>query len=130
MELVAIVIALALMEYFAMLMRCGQARGRLGVAAPATVGNPEFERYFRVQYNTIEQLVIFVPAILLCGFYTSPAFAAATGLLFLLGRLLYWRAYVTDPARRGPGFLLTIVSNSVLLTGGLVGALVQWLSAG
>ena len=65
MELVAIVIGLALVQYVYFTLRCGQTRGRLGIPAPATTGAPEFERRLRVQENTIEQLVIFVPALLL-----------------------------------------------------------------
>jgi hypothetical protein len=127
MELVSVVIGLALAEYFYFVMKCGQARGRLGVPAPTTTGVPEFERIFRVQYNTIEQLVIFVPAMVLFGRYVSPPGAAALGLVFILGRALYARGYLSDPGRRGPGFLLSILSNALLLVGGTVGALVDWL---
>jgi hypothetical protein len=123
MELVAIVIALALGEYLFFTLKAGQARGRLGVAAPAITGNPEFERYLRVQYNTIEQLVVFVPSIWLFGTYVRPGLAAGLGLVFVLGRALYARGYWADPARRGPGFGLTLLSNAVLLAGGLLGAL-------
>jgi len=65
MEIVAIVAALALVEYMVFVMLCGQARGRFGVAAPSTTGNTAFERRFRVQANTVEQLVIFLPSLLL-----------------------------------------------------------------
>ncbi len=127
MELVAVVVGLALVEYFVMLMKCGQARGRLGVAAPSTTGNPEFERYFRVQYNTIEQLVIFVPGMFLFGYYVDPRWAAGLGLVFIVGRFLYGRGYVADPSRRGPGFLLTVLANGVLMIGAVVGAFLAWL---
>ncbi len=127
MELVHVVIGLALVEYLYFLMRCGAARGRLDVAAPTTVGNPEFERYFRVQYNTIEQLVIFIPGMLLFGAYVSPAVAAGLGVVFIVGRFLYGRGYVIDPSKRGPGFLLTLLANGVLLLGGIGGALFAWL---
>jgi hypothetical protein len=127
MELVSVVIGLALVEYMYFVMKCGQARGRLEVPAPATTGVPEFERIFRVQYNTIEQLVIFLPGMLIFGHYVSPPGAAALGLVFILGRALYARGYLSDPGRRGPGFLLTILTNAVLLVGGTVGALLDWL---
>ena len=126
MELVAIVIGLALLEYFYFLLRCGMARGRLGVPAPSTVGNPEFERYLRVQYNTIEQLVLFIPSAWLFGWFVSPLGAAWAGAVFIVGRALYARAYLVDPAKRGPGFGLTILSNLVLTLGGLVGALIAY----
>lgn len=127
MELVAIVIGLALIEYFYFTMKCGQARGRREVAAPATHGDPEFERYFRVQYNTLEQLAIFLPAMLLFGRYVSAPIGAGIGLVFVLGRALYARGYWQDPARRGPGFGLTLLSNSVLLVGGIVGAILSYV---
>jgi uncharacterized MAPEG superfamily protein len=127
MELVVIVIALALIEYLVFTMLAGQARGRCGVAAPAIIGNPEFERRLRVQQNTLEQLIVFVPAILMFARYVSPPIAAGLGLVFILGRFLYGRGYAIDPARRGPGFGLTLLSNVVLLLGGLIGALLAWL---
>jgi uncharacterized MAPEG superfamily protein len=124
MELVAIVIGLALVQYLYFTLRCGQTRGRLGIPAPATTGAPEFERRLRVQENTIEQLVIFVPALLLFASYVSEPIAAGLGLVFILGRALYARSYLLDPAKRGPGFGLTLLANAVLLAGGLIGAIV------
>ncbi len=126
MNLVAIVAALALVEYFVFAIMCGMARGRLGVPAPSISGNPEFERYFRVQGNTIEQIVIFLPALYLFATFVSPPVAAGLGLVFILGRALYAWAYLRDPGRRGPGFGLTLLANAVLLVGGLVGALVEY----
>jgi uncharacterized membrane protein YecN with MAPEG domain len=124
MEIVAIVAALSLVEYIVFVILCGQARGRFGVAAPSTTGNTAFERRFRVQANTVEQLVIFLPSLLLFAVYVSEPIAAGLGVVFIVGRGLYARAYVVDPAKRGPGFLLTVVSNLTLLAGGLVGAIV------
>ena len=124
MELVAIVLGLVLAQYLYFTLRCGQARGRLGIPAPAMTGAPEFERRLRVQENTIEQLVIFVPALLLFARYASEPVAAGLGLVFILGRALYARGYLQDPAKRGPGFGLTLLANGVLLLGGLVGAVV------
>jgi uncharacterized membrane protein YecN with MAPEG domain len=127
MELVAFVAGLALIEYLVITMQCGRARGRLGVPAPAITGHPEFERYLRVQYNTIEQLVIFLPALFGFGWFVSPGWAAVLGLVFIAGRALYARGYVQDPAKRGPGFGLTLISNMLLLLGATLGALVAWL---
>ena len=125
MDLVAFVAGLALVEYWIFTWQCGRARGRLGVPAPATTGNPEFERYLRVQYNTIEQLVIFLPALFGFAYFASPGWAAALGLVFIVGRALFARGYVRDPAQRGPGFGLTLLANTILLLGSLVGALVH-----
>ena len=123
MELVAIVAGLAIFEYFVFVMLCGQARGRFGVVAPSTTGNASFERYYRVQMNTVEQLAIFLPALLLFAVYVSEPVAAGLGLVFILGRGLYARGYLSDPGRRGPGFGLTLLANASLLIGGLVGAI-------
>jgi uncharacterized membrane protein YecN with MAPEG domain len=123
MRLVFIVVGLVLIEYLVFVVRAGRARGQFGVAAPATHGHPIFERHFRVQQNTVEQLVVFLPAVFLFARYASEIGAAALGLVFLVGRALYARGYVIDPAKRGPGFLLTIAANVVLLLGGLVGVL-------
>jgi len=125
MDLVALVAGVALAEYWVFTLQCGRARGRLGVAAPATTGNPEFERYLRVQYNTIEQLVIFLPALFGFAYFASPGWAAALGVVFIVGRALFARGYVRDPGQRGPGFGLTLAANTVLLVGALLGALVH-----
>ncbi len=127
MELVALVAAAALFEYVVFLLQAGQARGRYDVPAPATHGHPLFERHLRVQENTLEQLVVFLPALFLFAHYVSPGWGALIGVVFVVGRALYARAYVSDPARRGPGFALTLGSNLVLLCGAVIGALVAWL---
>lgn len=127
MELVAIVGLLALIEYWVFLVLTGQARGRFGVAAPATAGHPVFERYFRVQMNTLEQLALFLPGLVVFAWTVSEPWAAALGVLFIVGRAVYARGYVQDPAKRGPGFLLTFVANGILVIGGLVGAVLRLL---
>ena len=83
MALVGIVASLALFEYVVILMATGRARGRFGVPAPATTGNPSFERYFRVQQNTIEQLVIFLPSLYLFATFVNENAAAALGIVFI-----------------------------------------------
>lgn len=124
MESVAIVAALALVEYIYISAQVGTARGRYDVPAPATTGDAVFERYYRVQQNTLEQLVVFLPSIWLFAHYVIPALAAGLGLVFIAGRAIYFRAYVKDPATRTTGFLMTFGANVVLLLGGLIGALV------
>ena len=120
---VAIVIALALLEYSVFVWMCGQARGRYDVPAPSTTGNTIYERYYRVQMNTVEQLVVFLPGMWLFGTYVSPTGAMVLGVLFIIGRALYARAYLSeDPRSRGPGFLLTLAPNLILVLGSLIGA--------
>ena len=123
MDAVAIVAALVLIEYMGIVWFTGQARGRHGVAAPAITGHPVFERWLRVQSNTVEQLVIFFPGLWMFSHYVSAAAGAALGLVSLVGRFLFARGYVADPAKRGPGFILSYLSNAVLVLGGLIGAI-------
>jgi uncharacterized MAPEG superfamily protein len=121
MQLVAFVILLALLEYAVFGMLVGRARGKYGVNAPATAGHPVFERYFRVHYNTLEQLVMFVPAMWLYGTYVSPSWAAGLGLLYIVGRFTYLVGYVADPRKREIGFGLSALPLLILLFGALWG---------
>ena len=123
MAYVHLVIALALLEFFLFGLAVARARARYNVPAPATTGDAAFERYFRVQMNTLEQLVIFVPSILLFGHYIGASIAAALGLLFVIGRAVYFQGYTRAAEARHIGFTLTVVPNIVLLVGGLIGAL-------
>ena len=123
MAYVQIVLALALLQFIYFGIAVGRARGIYKCPAPATTGNEMFERYFRVQMNTLEQLVVFVPALLLFATKVDPRWAAGLGAVYLVGRVLYFTAYVRDPAKRGPGFGLTAIPNLVLVVGGLIGAM-------
>ena len=123
MALVAIVAALALIEYVVFGLQVGQARGRYGVKVPATTGHELFERTYRVQQNTAEQLLVFLPSLYLFAAYVSAPLAALLGLVFVVGRALYARGYVADPEKRGTGFLIGFVATLLLLVGGLGGAL-------
>jgi glutathione S-transferase len=125
MALVAAVIALALIEYMVFALLVGRARVRCNVPAPATTGDPVFERYFRVQQNTLEQLIVFVPSAWLFGYYVSALWAAALGVLFVIGRALYLTGYVADPKKRGAGFGLSFLPNMILAVGALAGAILS-----
>ncbi|HEV2286039.1 MAG TPA: MAPEG family protein [Steroidobacteraceae bacterium] len=122
MALVHFVLALALLEFFAFGYAVARARGTYKVAAPATTGHEVFERYFRVQMNTLEQLVVFGPSLMLFAWYVNAWIAAALGLLFVIGRALYFRGYVRSAEGRHLGFLLSAIPNVTLLVGGLLGA--------
>ena len=122
MEIVAVVIALALLEFVVFGMLVGRARGLYGVNAPAISGHEIFDRYFRVHYNTMEMLVTFVPSIWLFGLYVSPQWGAAIGTVYLVGRIVYLRGYVADPRKREIGFGLSALPILVLLVGALWGA--------
>ncbi len=122
MELVVIVIMLALVEYIVLGARVGFARGRTGLQAPAVTGNDEFERHFRVHYNTIEQLILFIPGIWFFAQYVHILGAVALGLVFIAGRAIFAVSYVKDPATRGVGMMLTVFPSYILVLGALGGA--------
>ncbi len=122
MAYVDIVTALALLQFIVFGFRVGGARGKYGVKAPATTGNEIFERYFRVQQNTLELLVAFIPGLYLFGHYFNPLWAAAIGLIYLIGREIYAASYVKDPAKRSAGFGLSFLPAVILIAGGLIGA--------
>ena len=123
MAWVHLVTLLALVEYFVFAALVGRARSTYGVKAPATSGHEMFERYFRVQMNTLELLVVFVPALWMAAAYWNPALVAGVGAVFLIGRVLYLRGYVADPRARSLGFLLSSVPIVALLLGVGVGLL-------
>ena len=123
MASVALVASLALLVYMGIVISVGRARARYKVEAPAVTGDPIFERHFRVQQNTVEQLVVFLPALFLFAQFVSEGLAAILGLVFVAGRVLYAIGYVKDPARRGPGFLISSLASTVLVLGALVGSI-------
>lgn len=122
MSYVAIVGLLALLQFVFFGMAVGHARGKYGVKAPAVTGHEVFERYFRVQQNTLELLVVLLPALWLFALYVSAPWAALLGGVYLVGRALYFTGYVKDPARRETGFAVSILPVLALLIGALVGA--------
>jgi uncharacterized membrane protein YecN with MAPEG domain len=122
MELVAVVILLALLQFVAFGFLVGGARGKYKIEAPATTGHPVFERYFRVQQNTLEQLVVLVPSMWLFGMYVSPSWAAGLGAVYLVGRIVYLQSYIKDPKKRSAGFGLSFLPVVVLVIGALWGA--------
>lgn len=121
-ECAVILIGLALFEYLIFVGLTGAARVKGNVQAPAISGDIQFERMYRVQMNTLEQLIIFVPTMLFFTNYWPNQWAIVLGIAFIVGRLLYCRSYVSRPGSRGPGFVLTFFSNAILLLGSLVGA--------
>ena len=122
MNLIDVVAMLALLQYLVFGALVGRARARHGVQAPAVTGHPAFERAYRVQMNTLELLVALLPALYAAGRYWPAWAVALAGGVYLVGRALYARAYVRDPASRGPGFLLSMGAVGVLLLAALVPA--------
>lgn len=122
MNYIHIIAVLAVLQYFHFGILVGRARARYGIRAPAITGHDQFERALRVQMNTLEQIVGFLPALYIASYYWPGAIVAGIGFIYLVGRFIYWRSYLADPSKRGPGFLLTVIPTFVLLAAGLVGA--------
>lgn len=122
---VSIVTSLMLIQLFFFAAMTGKARGKYGVNGPAVTGHEMFERHYRVHYNTLEQLILVVPSMWLFAMHVHALTAAGLGVVYLIGRFVYARAYVKDPASRGIGFGLSIVPTLILMLGSLVGAIVK-----
>jgi glutathione S-transferase len=115
----------ALLLYMTVTMKVGAARAKYGVKAPAMTGDPDFERVVRVHHNTLEQLVVFLPALWLFGQFVSSAYAAILGLVWIIGRGLYAWGYYQAADKRGPGFGIAFLASTILMVGALVGIIRQ-----
>ncbi len=127
MEWIALVTLLVAAEYFFLAVMVGKARSISGIGAPKIVGDERFERVFRVQQNTLEQLIIFFPSLWIFGYFVEPRIGASLGVLFLVGRIMYARGYVQHPDKRGPGFIMGSLATLALILGGLVGVCLELL---
>ena len=125
MAWVSLVILLALLEYTLFGALVSRARGQFGIKAPATTGHPEFERYFRVQQNSLEHLIILIPAMLIFAWYLSVIWSAILGLVFVVARVFYAYAYVKEPARRHYPAVISGVVTTLLMLGGLLGVILR-----
>lgn len=118
--LTGLVTALALLLYFILTVNVGRARARFQVPAPQTTGNPDFERYLRVQHNTLEQLVFFLPLLWLFSAFINVLWGAVIGCIWIVGRIFYAWGYYQASEKRGPGFALASLSTIVLLLASLI----------
>ena len=116
-----LIVLLALLQYILFTGRVGLARGKYNVNAPSCDGDENFNRLFRVQQNTLEQLIIFIPGCYAFSFYLSELWVLAPGFVFIFGRFIYSMEYIKDPKSRTPGMALTLLANVVLLLGALFG---------
>ena len=117
----AAVTLLTLLFYVLVTMNCGRNRAKHHVAAPAVTGNEGYERAYRVQMNTLEHMVFFLPSMWLYAWTVSASWAAGIGLIWIVGRILYAFAYYNEPAKRPPGMLVTFAAQIVLFIGALIG---------
>jgi uncharacterized membrane protein YecN with MAPEG domain len=90
--------------YMVTVFQVGRARTRYKVRAPATSGDPAFERYFRVQMNELESMVAFLPSMWLYAIMGNPRIAAILGAVYLAGRIVYAIGYWSEARRRAIGY--------------------------
>jgi len=122
MSLVNLLVVLAILQFVAFGWLVGSARARYGVAAPATSGNEHFERYHRVHMNTLELLICLIPGVWIASTYWHPWFVAAMIATYLIGRVIYFRAYIANPRKRSLGFGVSVLPILALLIAGAGGA--------
>jgi glutathione S-transferase len=125
MEATVIVTFLALSQYVLFGIQVGALRGKHGIKAPAQTGHEEFERMNRVHLNTMEQLVVFIPALWMQAYVANPLYGAILGVVYIAGRFIYRAEYLKDPDSRGTGFTLSFIPSAALLIWALVAAIVN-----
>jgi uncharacterized MAPEG superfamily protein len=114
-SLPALVTLLTVLLQFGTMYVVGWARGKYRVEAPATTGHPAFERAYRVQMNTLESTVMFLPALWLAAHYGYVLWAGVAGLVWVAGRVWYAWAYLDDAKKRGPGYLVSMLGWGALV---------------
>jgi glutathione S-transferase len=121
LPLPSLITVLTLLLYFVLTINVGWARAKYNVPAPETTGDPNFERVLRVQQNTLEQLVFFLPLLWLFSFYINPLWGSIIGGVWILGRILYAWGYYQAAEKRGIGFAISSLGSMVLLLGSIFG---------
>jgi len=121
MQYIDLVAVIAVLQFFFFGAMTGNARRTSGLKAPAISGDEGFERMYRVQMNTLETLVVFLPVLYISAKYWPAYIIAGLGVIYIIGRFIYWRAYVTEPKTRGLGFMLSMLPTLFLIILSLVG---------
>ena len=129
MHLTALVTILSILVYFGADLSVGKARGTYKIKAPATTGDPAFERIFRAHQNMLEWMVMYLPALWLFAVYVGDRWAALLGLVWIVGRIVYLVTYAQAAEKRTAGFAIQALATLVLVFGSLIG-IVRALIAG
>jgi glutathione S-transferase len=128
METAVLLIMLALIQYMVFAMFVAKGRDKYGVHAPSCSGDPAWERLYRIQMNTMEQIIIFIPSVLAFSYFVSSKWVLLPGLTYLVGRIIYFRLYVQNK-NRVVGFSMTFVSNIIMVAGSIIGAALSLLKS-
>lgn len=108
--LIALITIATVLLMAATVFLVGRARGRYGIKAPATTGHERFERAFRVQMNTQEAALMFLPSLWVAAAFGVVWVSASLGAAWLVGRVWYAVAYSNPTGNRGPGFLIGMLA--------------------
>lgn len=122
----SLVTVASLIVYLILSINVGRARAKYKIVPPTTTGNPDFERYYRVQQNTVEQIILFLPALWIFAIFVSPIWASIIGAIWPIGRIVFALGYYKKAEARFAGFGLTVLPSIILLIGSLIG-LIRWL---
>jgi len=127
MEAVVIVTVLALMQYMFFGIQVGGAHQKYGVTAPTMSGDPKFDRVNRVHQNTLEQLIVLIPALWIYAHYVNPLWGAGMAVVYLIGRFIYRAEYLKDPSTRTLGFSLSFLPGAVMSVWVLIVAILKYV---
>lgn len=123
----SLVTASALLLYFVVTINVGRARFKYKVSPPQVTGNPDFERVLRVQQNTLEQMILFLPSLWLFSQFISPIWAAGIGAVWIIGRILFAWGYYQAAEKRAVGFGISTLATLALLGGSFTGIIMSLL---
>jgi glutathione S-transferase len=124
---VSLVTILALFVFLVVTLNVGRARVKYGIKAPNVSGNLDFERVLRVQQNTLEQLILFLPALWIFSVFVSPIGATILGVVWIIGRIIYAWGYYQAAEKRRIGFAISTLATIVLLLGSLGGIIMHFV---
>lgn len=117
----SLVTVASLLMYFVVTINVGRARAKYKIMPPQMIGDQNFERVVRVQQNTLEQLILFLPSLWLFSLFVSPLWGASIGATWVLGRILFAWGYYQAAEKRTLGFGISSLTTITLLIGALVG---------
>jgi glutathione S-transferase len=116
-----LVTIVSLLVYFTQGIMVGVARSKFKVSPPTTTGNPDFERYFRVHYNTLEQLPIFLATLWIFALTINVTAANILGLVWSLARIAFAYGYYKEAGLRRPGGVVSSIVGIILIIGSIIG---------
>jgi uncharacterized membrane protein YecN with MAPEG domain len=127
--LTAAVTALAILIAIGFAILVSRVRRSVDIFPPAMSGDPRLERALRVQGNTVEGFIVFVPALWLAALYFQGWVPPIIGLIWCLGRLIFAVGYMAAPEKRAIGFGISILSVLALVVLAGIGIVNAWLAA-